>query len=204
MKRLGRVPSRGTLRGTLRVPLKGTLKVPLKGTLKVPLKGTLKVPLKGTLKGTFKGYLKGGLKGYLWGGLRGTLRGGLRGGLRGTLRVPLRLRTFVGGGGWGDKTLRGTLRVPLRYPLRVPSNEGVGPSLAKSTHHDHWPSPASEHVDIFAAAAVSMELVLAINVIMECSSQICYCVWSVVIMGRRCSLFPERLVNGNSPVHADG
>ena len=23
-------------------------------------------------------------------------------------------------------------------------------------------------------------------------------------MGRRCSLFPERLVNGNSPVHADG
>ena len=29
-------------------------------------------------------------------------------------------------------------------------------------------------------------------------------VWSVVIMCRRCSPFPERLVDGNSPVHADG
>ena len=37
-----------------------------------------------------------------------------------------------------------------------------------------------------------------------CSSQLCYCVWSVVMMGRRCSLFPERLVNGTSRVHADG
>ena len=37
-----------------------------------------------------------------------------------------------------------------------------------------------------------------------CSFQMCYCGWPVVIMGRRCPLFPERLVNGNSPVHADG
>ena len=37
-----------------------------------------------------------------------------------------------------------------------------------------------------------------------CSSQICCCSWSVVIMGRWCPLFPERMVNGNSPVHADG
>ena len=37
-----------------------------------------------------------------------------------------------------------------------------------------------------------------------CSFQMCYCVWSVTIMCRRCSPFPERLVDGNSPVHADG
>ena len=37
-----------------------------------------------------------------------------------------------------------------------------------------------------------------------CSSQVCYCSCSVVIMGRWCSLFPERMVNGNSPVHAVG
>ena len=46
--------------------------------------------------------------------------------------------------------------------------------------------------------------VCPLPILRTCSFQMCYCGWSAVIMGRRCPLFPERLVNGNSPVHADG